>query len=113
MSYGEERIPHAIPEPAETPTTPQRVLHPDKIRNILSMWLKGMKAILREGMLPRVLISIRVDSHLAQKFQINVTYPGLTTKQALPLICMAADALAQKAKAEAAENGPEIIIPGR
>lgn len=83
----------------------------EKRKAILHMWWNGMKAILQQGMLPRVLISVRVDSHLEKKFQINITYPGLTAKQALPLAGMAFEALSRKAKAEDDANGPRIIIP--
>jgi len=90
--------------------TLRKVLHPEKKRSILKMWLAGLKNVLNEDMLPRVLISIRVDSHLEQKFQINITYPGLTAKQVLPLLAMAMQAVSEKAKKEEI-TGPRIVIP--
>lgn len=86
-------------------------IHPVKQEEILKVWLRGLKGILAQGMFPRVLISIRVDSHLEQKFQINITYPGLTTKQALPLIAMAGQALNERLQKEGMAEGPKLIIP--
>ena len=90
---------------------PPKLIHPQKLRNILSMWSKGIRAILQQGMLPRVLISIKIESHLEKKIQLNITYPGLTAKQALPLLGMAAQAVKAKAEREEIVEGPQIIVP--
>lgn len=102
-------------EQTQAPQAPQpeapTIIPRDKRKSILNMWLNGMKEILSQGMLPRILISVRVDSHLEKKFQLNITYPGLTAKQALPLIGMAFEAVSRKVKSEEMKDGPQIIIP--
>lgn len=100
-------------EQGEKPEGPQthRSIHPDMIDQILGMWKRNLKAILEMGALPRVMISIRVDSHLEKKYQLSVTFPGLSTKAAIPLVAGALKVLQEKARREELENGPKIIIP--
>lgn len=109
MEEVKEALEQEMPDqPGEGPTRiPREVRH-----RVTETWIGVIKRLLSEQfMVPRILISMRIESHLEKKFQLNITYPGLSAKQALPLLGMAAQALAEKAKAEETKNGPRIILP--
>jgi len=110
-------IPEAAKETKETEQAEQTTEQtngkpiPREVRKrIVAAWGDLLMQALSHGLIPKVLISVRVDSHVKQQMTINTMYPGLTAEQSLPLLEIALKTTLTKAKREEITS-PRIIVP--